>query len=204
MNPLFRLPIVDSNGMVTKAWLPFFRDIGESLEKLKDTTAGNLITIDSTGRLVDSAVTALTGETFSAYNDEALEIDTSDDTLIIFDKVSSDSEQFKMQAENIDVVCLFEGTVKITYHSNLECTTYSNNTVIQQKLQLGRRDYEDINGSLKECIIKSASERPNMSCKKLLDVKKFDIIRSIFSVSSGSSTVKTVAGACNITLERLR
>jgi hypothetical protein len=196
--------MVDKDGYVTKAWMPFLRDIGESLEQINAASEGNLIAVDSTGRLVGSSVTDQRGETFSAYNEDALEIDTSDDTLIIFDTVSNESDQFEKQSGSVDIVCLFDGTVKITYHTTVECTTYSNNTTIQQKLQLGRTDYTDIDGTLSECIIKSSSDRANMSAKRLLDVKKFDIIRSVFSVVSGSSTVETVAEACNITLERLK
>ena len=202
--PPFLAKFVNENGKLSKEWHPFFNELYEMLKGVKSGSSGNLVSIDSLNRLGDSDVLATAKEIFSAYDEVGdNELTSGAWADLPWDKDSQESDDFEHPDDDSDIKCLFTGTLKLTYHVTAYVSSHTDNTTIQTKAQYYRYSWEDIDGTLSEGYHRAADTRSNLSGKRIMSVRNKDRIKIVGSVTSGNSTILTVANACSITIERL-
>lgn len=206
--PPFTQPMVNKQGMITLAWMDYFRfweDINNKIDVLSDFTPGNLVRANSDGGITDAG-SGFAISKFTAYDATGeISIGIGSWTDIDWDTETVKDSDFWHDADTpgTEIRCDFNGTVEITLYGTLYVDTHVNSTLVECKAQKDSGDdYEDIPGLLAGMTFSAASQRLNFTVMQTVSITNGDNIKAMMSATSGGSTIKTVANACGIKIER--
>lgn len=206
--PPFDQPMVDlATGRITLPWKDYFRfwkEINSKINALDSYTPGNLVRISSDGNLVDGGSEFAISK-FSAYDDAGGISLGSSDTDLTWDTETWKDSDFYHTDGSAEIRCNFAGKVEITLYGTLYVATHVGTTIAQCRVrQWSARDmsWSDIGGLKAELTFSAASQRLNFTIMQTTSVLQDDRIKAVGIITSGSSTIDTIAGACGIKLER--
>lgn len=208
----FGHPAVDDKGFFTSPWVEywaFIDNINDKVDKLTTYTPGNLVRITASGNIEDAekvaglegiAVYDSLGGTAAgaagAWTDMPYDTDTRKDSNFHHNDPASSNP--------IDIVCDFNGSVRMSMYGTLQLATYVDTTQVCVKgtKYSTLKGMEDISQLVTYMTFRAASQYMTYTVTQSVSVTSGNILRTAISAVSGSSTIKTVALATGVIVER--